>query len=634
MIANVASPPDPAAAYRERAARFTRMRDDLARRSTLLSHVRIGTFALLVALGLLLERTPSTLLVVLTVLAGAAFIALIVLHRRTRRREQWFADLASLNDDGLDRLARHWDRLPVRPPSRSIEGHAYAADLDLYGRASVSQILGPVATPFGAATLDDWLLAGAAPPAVRERNAAVRELAPLNDLRDTLALHGRAARTIRIRDIERFLAWAESPAWALGKPWVRVLAWVLPASTWALGIAHLLGAIDTSLWLIPLLASFAAYATLGARARRVFDDAFGREPLFTYYPDMIRAVGAAPFRSPLLHAISQRFVRDNVTADRQLRGLERMMHLADLRTSSMHVPIFLLTMWDVHVLLSLENWQRRCGAAVRDWLAALGEVEALGALATLAHDQPDWVFAELVDAVDGYGVARGGTGSADGAGALDPVLDAEALGHPLIDDDARVHNDVRVGPPGTFLLVTGSNMSGKSTLLRALGLNVVLAQAGAPVCAVRLRMPRLEVHTSIRVQDSLARGVSYFMAELERLKQIVDAAHRVRADGSATLLYLLDEILHGTNTAERRIAATRVIRHLVDTGAIGAATTHDLELAEEPALVSAAQLVHFSETFDDVDGASTLSFDYRLRSGLATSTNALALMRIVGLPDA
>jgi hypothetical protein len=643
MTEAIDSPRDAGGAYRERAARFARLRDDLAKRSALLSHIRIGTFVVLVALGLLVERTPSALFVVPTVLAGAAFVALVALHRRTRRRERWFTDMASLNEEGLNRLARDWDRLPARPPSRSIEGHAYAADLDLYGRASLSQILGPVATPFGAAALDGWLLSAAAPAVVRERNGAVRELAPLHDLRDTLALHGRAARAIRTRDIERFLAWAESPGWALGRPWIRLLAWGLPAATWLLGIAHLIGLIDTSLWLIPLLASFAAYATIGARARRSFDDAFGREPLFTYYPDMIRAVGATSFRSPLLRAIALRFVRAELPADRQLHALQRLMHLADLRMSSMHVPIFLLTMWDMHVLLSLEQWQQRCGSGVRDWLAALGEVEALGALATLAHDQPDWVFAELDHNADAARVgsrAAGAVSTAAAAGEGDIAraqaaeLEAEALGHPLIGDDARVHNDVRVGPPGTFLLVTGSNMSGKSTLLRALGLNVVLAQAGAPVCAARLRMPRLEVHTSIRVQDSLARGVSYFMAELERLKQVVDAAHRVRDEGSATLLFLLDEILHGTNTAERRIAATRVIHHLVDTGAIGAATTHDLELAEEPALAAAAQLVHFSETFGAVDGASTLDFDYRLRTGLATSTNALALMRIVGLPDA
>ncbi|MBR9988578.1 MAG: hypothetical protein KFH98_02425, partial [Gemmatimonadetes bacterium] len=603
---------DPAATYRTRAARFTRQRDDLARRSRLLSHGRIATFIVLIAMGLVVERTPSALLFAMTALVAAGFIALVILHRRTREREQWFADLASLNEGGLDRLARRWDRLPVRPPSRPIEGHAYAADLDLYGRASLSQILGPVATPFGAIALDDWLLSAAAPDVVRERNAAVRELSPMHELRDTLALHGRAARKVRYRDIERFLEWAESPGWANGRLWLRVSAWLLPAATWSLAIAHLTGAIDTSLWLIPLLATLAIYMTVGARARSTFDQAFGREPLFTYYPDMMRAVAEASFTSPLLQAVSARLVRDNIPADRQLRSLRNLMHRADLRTSSMHVPVFLLTMWDIHVLLALETWQSAHGAAVRDWLSALGEVEALGALATLAHDQPAWVYPQ----------------SADG------MLEATLLGHPLIADDVRVHNDVHVGPPGTFLLVTGSNMSGKSTLLRALGLNVVLAQAGAPVCAAALRIPRLDVHTSIRVQDSLARGVSYFMAELERLKQIVDAAHRVRGEGNATVLFLLDEILHGTNTAERRIAATRVIRHLVDTGAIGAATTHDLDLAEEPALSEAARLVHFSERFDDVDGESTLNFDYLLRDGLATSTNALALMRIVGLPDA
>ncbi|HEX2168178.1 MAG TPA: MutS family DNA mismatch repair protein, partial [Longimicrobiales bacterium] len=599
---------NPAAAYEERAARFIAERDSLAGRSRWLSNGRIAAFALLIVLGLLVERDPSVLLIGATVAAAASFIALVVLHRRTRRREQWFADLASLNEEGLERLARRWERLPVRPPSRSIDGHAYAADLDLYGRASLSQILGPVATPFGSSALDDWLLEGAVPAVIAERSEAVRELAPLRDLRDTLALHGRAARAIRLRDIHRFLAWAESPGWASGRMWLVALAWLLPLATWLLAIAHLLGMIDRSLWLIPLLATFAAYVTIGARARRVFDDAFGREPLFTYYPDMMRAVAAETFSSPLLQSLSWRLSRDGVPADRQLQSLQRLMHRADLRMSSMHLPVFLLTMWDVHVLLSLEQWQRRAGVAVRDWLAALGEVEALGSLATLAHDQPEWTFPDIA----GHGE--------------DAVLEAESLGHPLIGDEARVHNDVRVGPAGTFLLVTGSNMSGKSTLLRALGLNVVLAQAGAPVCAARMRMPPLEVHTSIRVQDSLARGVSYFMAELERLKQIVDAAHRVRDHDTATLLFLLDEILHGTNTAERRIAATRVIRHLVDTGAIGAATTHDLELAEERALSSAARLVHFSEMFDDVDGASTLRFDYQLREGLATSTNALALM--------
>jgi DNA mismatch repair ATPase MutS len=212
----------------------------------------------------------------------------------------------------------------------------------------------------------------------------------------------------------------------------------------------------------------------------------------------------------------------------------------------------------------------------------------------------------------------------------EPCFSAEGLGHPLIADDVRVHNDVTVGPPGTFLLITGSNMSGKSTLLRAVGVNAVLAQAGAPCCAQRLRLTPLAVRTSIVVQDSLARGVSHFMAELERLKQVVDAADAA-AGGPVAVLYLLDEILHGTNTAERRIAARRVIRHLLAARAIGGVTTHDLELVNDVALRDHARLVHFQETFGD---DRRLSFDYRLRPGLATSTNALKLMRYVGLPDA
>jgi len=184
-----------------------------------------------------------------------------------------------------------------------------------------------------------------------------------------------------------------------------------------------------------------------------------------------------------------------------------------------------------------------------------------------------------------------------------------------------------------MLPVTGSNTSGKRTLLRAIGLNVVLAQAGAPVCADRLTMPLVELRTSIRLADSLERGVSLFMAELERLKEIVDAA---RADGRRhPLLYLLDEILHGTNTAERLIAARAVLGHLVRAGAIGAVTTHDLNLAADGALAAASRAVHFSEhvTQGNGDRAAAMTFDYRLRPGLATSTNALKLLALVGLAE-
>lgn len=212
-------------------------------------------------------------------------------------------------------------------------------------------------------------------------------------------------------------------------------------------------------------------------------------------------------------------------------------------------------------------------------------------------------------------------------------MTATGIAHPLIAPARRVANDLRIGPPGTILLITGSNMSGKSTLLRAAGLNAVLAHAGAPVCAAALVMPPVELQTSIRVQDSLELGLSYFMAALARLKQIVDAAARQGSTPPAgqprrRLLYLLDEVLQGTNSAERGVAVCAVARHLIDAGAIGAMTTHDLALAGEEPLRSSAVLVHFTE---QVDGDGAMTFDYRLRPGLATSTNALRLMQAIGI---
>jgi hypothetical protein len=608
------SPPEtPRGRYRYRAERFDRERARLSAVSGRLSHLRTGAFLALIVAGLFVERRTGVISITAALLVMMAFIALVVAHQRVRRRERWNEELVGLNEQGVHRLDRNWDRLPKHTPNRDVAAHAYAGDLDLFGRASLTQILGPVGSAYGISTLDEWLLGRASPQVVLARQRAVRELAPLNDLREALAIHGRRAREVRLRDIERFLRWAEGGTWLSQRPWLRVIAWILPMVTWVLLVLHIAGVVDAAFWMLPVLATLTFYFTIGMSARRVLDEAFGREGVLAQYPELLKLLTEPDFEAPLLREIESRLDREGEPAHRQLHRLRRLMHLADLRLSSLHVPVYLLSMWDIHVLAALERWQVKSGAAVRDWLSALGELEALASLATLAHDQPEWTFAEIVT---------------DGPA----VLEAESLGHPLLSDDARVSNDVSVGPPGTFLFVTGSNMSGKSTLLRALGTNTVLAQAGAPSCARRLLLPPLEVYTSIRVQDSLARGVSYFMAELERLKQIVDAAQLARESGDATQLFLLDEILHGTNTAERRIAARRVIRHLVDTGAIGAVTTHDLELAEEPVLAPHAELVHFQERFDEGDDGTTLNFDYRLRRGLATSTNALKLMRLVGLP--
>jgi DNA mismatch repair ATPase MutS len=287
-----------------------------------------------------------------------------------------------------------------------------------------------------------------------------------------------------------------------------------------------------------------------------------------------------------------------------MRRFERIVSWFELRHNGLVYPfINVLFLWDIHCVMALERWKLSSGKVLRGWFQALGELEALSSLAAFAADNDDYVFPEIAD---------------------EPVFEAEGLGHPLVEKGKRVSNDVHLPGPARGLLVTGSNMSGKSTLLRAMGINAVLALAGAPVAARRFRLFPLAVRTSMRISDSLSQGVSHFYAELRTLKSVLDAAR-----GSTPVLFLLDEILHGTNSRERQIGARWVLGELLRLGALGAVSTHDegLCLLPEP-LASQLDQVHFRETM----AGEEMTFDYRLRLGPVTSGNALRLMRSMGIP--
>ena len=279
-----------------------------------------------------------------------------------------------------------------------------------------------------------------------------------------------------------------------------------------------------------------------------------------------------------------------------------------------YFPLQVISLWDFQWLRLIEKWQQQNKAAVAEWIQSFAKFEALASLATLACDHPGWQYPTVVH--------DSGT-----------IIQATALGHPLLPDKSRVTNDVSIGPVGTMLLVTGSNMSGKSTMLRAIGLNAVLAQTGGPVCASSLTMCPLNVVTSIRIMDSLQSGVSLFMAEVNRLKRVIESAGQTADADSATMLFLFDEVLHGTNTSERHVVLRRVLSHLLQYRVVGAITTHDLQLAEEPEILEKSQLVHFRDTLQTVDGKPTMTFDYQMRPGIAPTTNALALLDLVGLGE-
>ncbi len=577
------------------------------RRSITISRARLAVFLPATALLIwILARHPGVTLVVADLALFIVFGVLVAWHARVEDRVAWHDALRTVALRGVARLDRSWEELPPgdAPSSIDLSHHPYAIDLDLFGRASLFQWLGPGATARGNFRLATWLLHPAEPEVVRARQNAVTELSVLDDWREQLSALGELARDARQQEVDTFLRWAEAPRQRLD---VYLVAVVLTLSIWILFALFLLDVVDAALWLIPLVAGIVLSFARAKWMYSAFDRAGAGQRALARYAELFEHATATRFSTPALQALQDRLSVDRTRAPLCMQRLNRILGFAELRTGAaiLHFPIQAFTLWDFHVFFALERWRRNAGLHVRDWLEALAEIDCLSAMATAKRDNASWVMPDLDDQA---------------------IVRAETLGHPLIPDDRRIANSVTVGPPGTLLLVTGSNMSGKSTLLRAIGLNVVLAQAGSCVCASRLRLPPCDLQTSIRVQDSLELGLSYFMAALARLKAVVDAAEQER--GNRVLLYLLDEILQGTNSAERSIAVRAVTRHLLDAGAIGVMTTHDLNVASDEPLKSSAVLVHFTETVDD---RGTMAFDYRLREGLATSRNALRLMQMIGI---
>ncbi|HEY3384418.1 MAG TPA: hypothetical protein VGK32_21885 [Vicinamibacterales bacterium] len=600
-------------AYREASARYASARDVESRRSRWVSYMRLAAFLGGAAAVVSALSAPAGGVLPRLALGAGGFMAFVVLvswHGRIEARERWLGMLAQVNAESAARVDRDWEHLPPAHVAGPGPDHAFAGDLDLFGRASLFELLGSVGTEAGRLTLADWLIAPAPPDVVRARQQAVAELAALTTLREEFAALGRLVEPSR-HDLEVFFRWAE------GGPWLRRrtgLLWsirFISASTLVLIGLHASGLTERPLWLYPLAVALAFVAVLSKRARETFQRAFSRDRLFQQHSTLFARMADAPLSSAKLQQLQSELGRSSFTAAREMKRLASIRQYADARFVPLfHFVLAIGLLWDFHVLDALERWQARTAGHLRRWFDALGEFDALCALAALTHDNPGWAMPEILEQGD--------------------RLTAHDIGHPLISSARRVSNDVTVGPRGSALLVTGSNMSGKSTLLRAIGLNVVLAQAGGPVCATRMTLPPLAVCTSMRVQDSLEAGVSYFMAALGRLKLVVSAADGVEP-GDPALLYLLDEILQGTNTAERQVAVRRVLAHLLQCRAIGAVTTHDLELAACEELASACEAVHFTEGVERHDEGVRLSFDYKLRPGVATSRNALKLLELVGL---
>lgn len=594
------------AVYQSRLETYGAQRDAVQRRWNLIANIRLIGFIVLAVIGWLVWRDPNPLLIGLAVLVAVAVAVLVTQHRRLRRERDDLQRLVDVNVRSRDRALLAWDTVPVAPSSGTDRTHAFAYDLNVVGPASIARRIGSPTTRHGWSQLFAWLLASSSSASAAGRQRSVRELASRIDLRQQVEATGRRIDG-EIPDPAPFLAWAEGPALLGDRAWLRLVSIVSPGSLILLIVLQALGLVTYPLWLVPLSVNVIVFQIVGGRVAEGVAAVAPLHHAIAGYRDMFGMIAHDEVESPDLRRIRETLGSGPLGAMTLVSRLTRISSLAIPRGSILYFPLQMALLWDVHVLHALEGWKRANGDRSRSWLEAAGEWEALAALSILAHDHPGWAMPDLDEART--------------------TIEAAGLAHPLIASEGAVGNDVAVGPSGTCLFVTGSNMAGKSTLLRALGANAVLAMAGAPVCARSLTMPPVDVWTCMRVEDSVARGVSFFMAELQRLKLVVDAC---TGAGERPVLYLLDEILQGTNTGERQIASRRVLAQLVGTSSLGAISSHDLDLVAGTGLDERARKVHFAEQFRRGQEGPSMTFDYRLRPGLATSTNALALMELLG----
>lgn len=538
----------------------------------------------------------------LLVVPVAAFIE--YQRRRSRLNFMKLRSLSEFYEKGFARLTHNWDRLDTGDEFLDHD-HLYAPDLDLFGRGSLYQLVCSARTQVGSQTVATWMTSPAHALEIRSRQAAIAELRNRRDLPERLA----SAAPAHVSDFRPdFLKqWLNERAGQF-PTWASYLAFLLAVAAMVLPILYFSGLLALpTLWnalAVVFVTDIILALNFRSRIKSVLDSLGSLSIELPVLRALLEIMERERFSSPKLTELADSLRGGGLSASRILNRLHRLIRIVKLRDDELLAyPCFCL-LWGTQFGMAIDRWRRRHGLQLLQRMAALGELDALISLSTYSYENPADPFPEIVES--------------------GPLFNAQDLGHPLLKEDNCVRNDLHLDDKVRFLVVSGSNMSGKSTFLRAIGTNTVLALMGAPVRCVKLKLSQVRLGAAIRIQDSLIDGRSHFMAEMQRLRRMIEGA------GEGCFMFLADEIMGGTNSHDRRIATEWVIRALVLRGAIGAISTHDLALTE----IAANGLPGRNVFFEDSGDSGTLSFDYKLREGILTRSNALNIAHILGIDAA
>jgi hypothetical protein len=571
-------------------------------------HIRFGNFRLLLVIATLVAAwyslhrdafSPWWLLLALLI-----FLAIVILHARILRRRTCADRAAAFYRNGLARIEDRWIS-PTQPgtgqTAARIDVHSslYATDLDLFGQASLFELLSLARTRIGEDTLAAWLLSPSPIAEITERHAAITELRNRLDLREDVSVLGEDLQ-VGIHP-DALTQWAEAPN-QLTHSWLRWLALLLALAAVATAVLWAELGTKTPFFAVIIIETIITASLRKQTAVVLHATEHALEDL-QLLSSLLARLECEQFKTPRLRHLKTELSSHHIAASQAIARLRTIVEYIDSLENPIMRALNIPLMYAVQVAYAAEAWRGAHGAAVRSWLKATGEVEALLSLSGYSYEHPADPFPEFVEGP--------------------PCFNAEQLGHPLIPTAKCVRNNISVCGETRVLLVSGSNMSGKSTLMRAVGINTVLAMAGAPVRANRLQLTSLHLGASILINDSLQEGSSRFYAEITRLRQICDLA-----ESSPPVLFLLDELLQGTNSKDRLIGAEGVVRALLASGAIGLISTHDLALTNIGEQKDARlHNVHLQDAI--VDGK--MKFDFKLQDGVVTKSNGIELMRLIGL---
>lgn len=591
--------------YEKRVRYYGRLLDKLSKNIACISSLR-----LLVVVAIIVTVSFANILERYLIFWGISlfwiilFVYLVSRHRRLKETHKYVSILKKVNIDSIMRLEGRWTEFNDKGDDFQDENHNFSYDLDILGQGALFQWINSGNTHMGRTRLANILTNPYSDKVtILKRQQAISELSTKRWWRHKLQAEGRML-TEKNRDIEVLINWAKTRHSLYTNSWMIVFFRVLPIVTVSTFLLAFVGhSIIKGIPIFFIICQFILLLINIKKRNRDFALVYKYQKSITVYRRILKHFEKVSFQSEYLRGLSASLVNNKgLSAMKQLKRLETLVDRIENRNNIFFLSINVISLWDYQCLIELERWKSESGLILEEWLQKIGEIEALSSLGTIAYDYPNWTIPKITKKPS--------------------MLQAKKIGHPLLTN-RQVCNDVNIQDPFRILLITGSNMSGKSTFLRTIGINLVLAYVGAPVCASYMTCSIFSIHTCMRINDNLEKGISSFYGELLRIKEIVKATKE-----DTQVFFLLDEIFKGTNSYDRHIGAKKLIKKLQHNGAIGLVSTHDLELGileKENTIKN----YHFQECYKD----GQICFDYKLRPGISTTRNALHLMKIIGIEE-